>query len=86
VKAISPPDDPFASYVSTLKARLAALPAWQQAAFGASCAERLHPAYAAFRAASGMYDGRIVRRALDLAWEGAATGRVSEGDPSAVVE
>jgi uncharacterized protein YjaG (DUF416 family) len=85
-----PPDDPDAfpavEYASGLKVRIAALPAWQQAAFAASCAERLYPAYAAFRSVSGTDDGGLVRRALDLAWEGAATGSISEEDPGALVE
>jgi uncharacterized protein YjaG (DUF416 family) len=66
--------------------RLAALPAWQQAAFAASCAERMYPAYAAFRSASRTDDGGLIRRALDLAWESAATGSISDSDPAALFE
>jgi uncharacterized protein YjaG (DUF416 family) len=77
---------PAVEYASGLKVRVAGLPAWQQAAFAASCAERLYPAYAAFRSVSGTDDGGLVRRALDFAWEGAATGGMSEEDPGALFE
>ncbi len=77
---------PAVEYASGLKVRIAALPAWQQAAFAASCAERLYPAYAAFRSVSGTDDDGLIRRALDLAWEGAATGGMSDEDPSALFE
>jgi uncharacterized protein YjaG (DUF416 family) len=79
-------DFPAVAYARDLKSRVALLPGWQQAAFAAACAERLYPAYAAFRAASGTADDGVVRRALDLAWDGAAGGVVDEADPAAVVE
>lgn len=77
---------PTAAYASGLKARMAALPDWQQAALAAACAERLYPAYAAFRDVSGTDEGGLVRRALDLAWEGATAGSISEADPAALFE
>jgi uncharacterized protein YjaG (DUF416 family) len=79
-------DFPAVAYANALKVRIAALSDWQQAAFAASCAERLYPAYASFRTASGTDDGGLVRRALDLAWEGAATESIGEDDPRALFE
>lgn len=77
---------PTVAYDKQLKARLLELHPRQQAAFAAACAERLFPAYAAFREASATDDGGLVRRALDLAWDGAVTGTVPERDPAAIIE
>jgi hypothetical protein len=77
---------PAVEYAAALKVRIAALPAWQQAAFAAACAERMYPAYAAFRDLSATDTDGVVRRALDRAWEGAETGSVGERDPAALIE
>jgi uncharacterized protein YjaG (DUF416 family) len=77
---------PTVAYADDMKARIATLPVWQQAAFAAACAERMYPAYAAFRDLSGLDDDGVVRRALDHAWEGAETGSISESDPGALFE
>jgi hypothetical protein len=80
------PKIPIADYDRKLKARLSGLSPRQQAAFAAACAERLFPAYEGFREASGTDDRGLVRRALDLAWEGATTGAVPIRDPAALFE
>jgi hypothetical protein len=77
---------PSVAYADHTRARIAALPRWQQAAFAAACAERLYPAYAAFRAGTGANGDDVVRRALDVAWRGAAGGSIAEHDPGGLVE
>jgi len=77
---------PLAAYQVTLRARLKGLPSRTQAALAAACAERLYPSYAAFLNATGRDDAGLVRQALDLAWEGAKTGRVPHPDPRSLVE
>jgi uncharacterized protein YjaG (DUF416 family) len=86
VQLQTPADFPAVAYAVGLQTVVAALPDWQQAAFAAACAERLHPAYAAFRAASGTNDDGAVRRALDFAWEDAAIAGVGNVDVRALVE
>lgn len=77
---------PLAEYQSALNARLTTLPMRTQATFAAACAERLYPAYAAYVEASGRDDGGLIRRALDLAWEGAKSGVVPVADPAGLFE
>lgn len=77
---------PLADDDAALKAELGGLPQRTQAAFAASCAERLYPAYAGFLRASGRDDRGLVRRTLDLAWEGAIAGEVGVSDPVAVFD
>jgi uncharacterized protein YjaG (DUF416 family) len=77
---------PLADYDSALKADLMALPQRTRAAFAAACAERLFPAYAAFLKASGRDDHGLVRRTLDLAWDGARSGAVPLEDPADLFE
>ncbi len=77
---------PLADYDRALKADLKALPQRTRAAFAAACAERLYPAYASFVKASGRDDGGLVRRTLDLAWDGARSGTVAAEDPAALFE
>lgn len=77
---------PLADYDQALKADLKALPERTQAAFAAACAERLYPAYASFVAASGRDDRGLVRRTLDLAWDGTKSGAVGAVDPADLVE
>ena len=72
---------PLAEYQAALGARLMVLSVRTQAAFAAACAERLYPAYAAFMEASGRDDRGLVRRTLDLAWDGATSGAVPVADP-----
>ena len=76
----------LAEYDRALKVDLKAMPRREQAAFAAACAERLHPAYVANLEASGRDDDGLIRRALDLAWDGATTGGVPDADSSEVVE
>ena len=76
---------PLAAYDQELSADLARLSSQQRAAFAAACAERLYPAYLAFRAASASSDDDPVRQALDLAWYGAVHGQVC-GNPASLVE
>ena len=57
-----------------------------QAAFAAACAERLYLAYAAFMEASGRDDRGLVRRTLDLAWDGATSSAVPVADPVGLFE
>ena len=73
---------PLADYGTSLKADLKALPQRTQAAFAASCAERLFPAYVAFLDASGRDDHGVVRQAIDTAWDGARSGTIPAGDPA----
>jgi uncharacterized protein YjaG (DUF416 family) len=69
---VSPePVFPAVDYAKGLAGQLRGMAVWARTAFAAACAERLQPAYVAFRETSGTADGGIVRRALDLAWEGA---------------
>ena len=77
---------PLADYDIALKAELKALPQRTQAAFAAACAERLFPAYAAFVRASGRDDHGLIRRTLDLAWDGARSGAVAAADPADLFE
>jgi uncharacterized protein YjaG (DUF416 family) len=77
---------PLADYDSALKVELKDLPQRTQAAFAAACAERLYPAYAAFVQASGRDDQGLIRRTLDLAWDGAKTGVVAAEDPATLFE
>jgi uncharacterized protein YjaG (DUF416 family) len=77
---------PLADYDSALKADLNVLPQRTRAAFAAACAERLFPAYAAFLKASGRDDHGLVRRTLDLAWDGARSGAVPLEDPADLFE
>jgi hypothetical protein len=77
---------PLAEYDLALKAALMALPERTQAAFAAACAERLYPAYGAFARTSGLDDEGLVRKALDLAWQGAKVGVAQEDGPSSLVE
>ena len=77
---------PLADYDSALKADLKPLPQRTQAAFAAACAERLFPAYAAFLKASGRDDHGLVRRRLDLAWDGARSGAIPVEDPADLFE
>lgn len=77
---------PLAEYQTALRARLMVLSVRTQAAFAAACAERLYPAYAAFMEASGRDDHGLVRRSLDLAWDGATSGAVPVADPAGLFE
>jgi uncharacterized protein YjaG (DUF416 family) len=77
---------PLADYDSALKAELKELPQRTQAAFAAACAERLYPAYASFVGASGRDDDGLIRRTLDLAWDGARSGVVAAEDPAELFE
>ena len=89
-KAPTPPSGrrvvPLADYDSALKGELKELPQQTQAAFAAACAERLYPAYAAFVQASRRDDQGLIRRTLDLAWDGAKTGVVAVEDPARLFE
>ena len=77
---------PLADYDSALKVELKELQQRTQATFAVSCAERLYPAYAAFVQASGRDDQGLIRRTLDLAWDGARTGVVAAEDPAILFE
>lgn len=77
---------PLADYDIALRADLEALPQRTQAAFAAACAERLYPAYASFVTASGRDDHGLVRRVVDLAWDGARSGTVPVADPGDLFE
>ena len=77
---------PLADYDAALKADLKELPQRTRAAFAAACAERLYPAYAAFVQASGRDDNGLIRRTLDLAWDGSRTGVVAAADPADLFE
>jgi Protein of unknown function (DUF416) len=77
---------PLADYDAALKGELKQLPQQTQAAFAAACAERLYPAYAAFVQASGRDDQGLIRRTLDLAWDGARSGVVAVDDPAGLFE
>jgi hypothetical protein len=79
------PDVPLATYDAALQARLAALPAGPRAAFAAACAERLQPAAGTWLQAAGPR-GVAVRAALDLAWEGARSGRVASDEAQDLIE
>ena len=81
-----PRDVPLAEYGRVLKASLATLPLRTQGAFAAACAERLYPAYAAYRLVSGGDDEGLVRQALDLAWQQAEMGADLDVDPGSLVE
>ena len=86
VRPANPRAAPLAEYDRALKVDLKAMPPRAQAAFAAACAERLHLAYVAYLEASGRDDDGLIRRALDLAWDGATTGGVPDADSSEIVE
>jgi hypothetical protein len=77
---------PLADYDAEVKAALKGLPHRTQAAFAAACAERLYPAFAEFVKGSRRDDHGLVRRTLDLAWEGARSGAVPLTNAAAMFE
>jgi uncharacterized protein YjaG (DUF416 family) len=77
---------PLAQYDAALKTDLLTLPKQTRAAFAVACAERLYPAYEAFIEASGRGDDGLVRSTLNMAWDAAKTGLVSEPDPPQLFE
>jgi hypothetical protein len=70
---------PLADYDGAMKVELASMPVQARTALAAAAAERLFAPYAAVVDSAGRTDGGIVRRALDAAWEAAATG-LGDGD------